>query len=352
VPPLRYVRSTFIREARYGFADASGSGYGCSFSRGEDIHYTHGVWTDSDSQHSSNYRELSNLVDSLETGVQAGHLKYSEVWVFTDNSTSEAVFWKGHSPSRKLNDLALRLHLLEMHGDIRIHMIHIPGSRMIDQGTDGLSRGDLTEGVMTGESMLSHVPLRFTALDRQPLLVRWVQSWVPSPTLTTLSVQDWFSTGHGIGGWARSATGLHHPSELPTQWFLWSPAPALTDAMLDGLEEARHKRKQHNHIILVPRLMTFAWRKRLRKICDLVFELPPGARPDWPASEHEPLVVGLTLRFSASSPWQVKGATDVLALERTLREVWRDPDRDERIVLHEFCLSPERMDGLLSGVVR
>ena len=200
--------------------------------------------------------------------------------------------------------------------------------------------------------MLSHVPLRFTALDRQPLLVRWVQSWVPSPTLTTLSVQDWFSKGHGIGGWARSATGFHHPSELPTQWFLWSPAPALTDAMLDELEEARHKRKQHNHIILVPRLMTFAWRKRLRKICDLVFELPPGARPDWPASEHEPLVVGLTLHFSASSPWQVKRATDVLALERTLREVWRDPDRNERSVLHEFCLSPQRLDGVSTSLVR
>ena len=351
VPPLRYVRSTLIREARYGFADASGSGFGCSFSEGRDISYSHGVWTETDGLHSSNYRELSNLVDSLEAGVQNGQLRFSEVFVFTDNSTSESVFWKGHSPSRKLNDLALRLRLLEMRGDIRIHMIHVPGSRMIAQGTDGLSRGDLTEGVMAGDSMLSHVPLRFSALDRQPQLVHWLRSWVPSPNITVLSVQDWFTTGHGIGGWEVHG-GLRQPIELPTQWFVWSPAPALADVMLDELEEARHKRKQHNHIVVIPRLMTYAWRKRLRKICDLVFELPPGARAHWPLPEHEPLVVGLTLRFSASSPWQVKRATDVLALERTLREVWRDPDRDERIVLHEFCLSPERMDGLLSGVVR
>jgi hypothetical protein len=104
VPPLRYVRSTLIREARYGFADASGSGFGCSFSEGRDISYSHGVWTEIDSLHSSNYRELSNLVDSLEAGVQNGQFRFSEVFLFIDNSTSESVFWKGHSPSRKLND--------------------------------------------------------------------------------------------------------------------------------------------------------------------------------------------------------------------------------------------------------
>lgn len=98
--------------------------------------------------------------------------------------------------------------------------------------------------------------------------------------------------------------------------------------------------------------MTFAWRKRLRKICDLVFELPPGARAVWPSLEHEPLVVGLTLRFSSSSPWQVKRATNLLDLERRLREVWCSPDRDERAILLEFCLSPERLDGLSAGVVR
>ena len=73
-PPLRYIRSTTIWEAKYGFADASGSGFGCTLSEGEDIHYTCGIWTDMDSQNSSNYRELSNLVESLESGFQTGQL--------------------------------------------------------------------------------------------------------------------------------------------------------------------------------------------------------------------------------------------------------------------------------------
>ncbi len=41
---------------------------------------------------------------------------------------------------------------------------------MIKQGTDGLSRGDLVEGVMRGESMLSFVPLHRSCIDRSPLL--------------------------------------------------------------------------------------------------------------------------------------------------------------------------------------
>jgi hypothetical protein len=290
-----------------------------------------------DSQNLSNYRELSNLVESLEMGLQTSQLKHSEVWIFTDNSTLEAVFWKGHSASCKLNDLAFRLRHLEMHGDIRIHMIHVPGTRMIAQGTDGLSRGDLTEGVMAGASMLTYIPLRLSALDRQPKLIEWLHSWVPCSSITPLTVTNWYTTGHGISGWAPTSGSIRHPIELPPQWFLWSPAPALADAMMDELDLSRHKRKQHSHIIILPRLMTYAWQKRLRKICDFVFELPQGARAVWPSTEHEPLIVGLTLRFSSSSPWQVKRATDVLALERTMREVWRYPDRDEGLFCTNFA---------------
>jgi hypothetical protein len=65
-------------------------------------------------------------------------------------------------------------------------MVHVPGSRMIQQGTDGLSRGDLTEGVMAGQSMLEHVPVRLTAFGRQPAVQDWIASWMPS-TPTFLS---------------------------------------------------------------------------------------------------------------------------------------------------------------------
>ena len=71
-------------------------------------------------QQTSNYRELGNLVHTLEDGVASGRLSHSEVWIFTGNTTAEGVFWKGHSPYPHLNELALHLRMLEMDGLVRI----------------------------------------------------------------------------------------------------------------------------------------------------------------------------------------------------------------------------------------
>ena len=94
--------------------------------------------------------------------------------MFTDNSTAEAAFFKGTSSSELLFELILRLRKIEMTGLCNIYMIHVAGTRMINQGTDGLSRGDKTSGVMSGESMLSFVPLHLTAIDRSVSLKNWL----------------------------------------------------------------------------------------------------------------------------------------------------------------------------------
>jgi hypothetical protein len=353
IPPVRYVRATHICTALYGFGDASGSGFGSTFGGGEQLVFRHGIWGKDDDSSSSNFRELNNLVTTLESGVRSGYLALSEVWIFTDNFTAESVFYKGHSSSFRLNELALRLRKLEMNGDIKLNMVHIPGTRMIAQGTDGLSRGDLTEGVMHGRSMLDFIPLNRSALEHQPSLLHWIRQWLPSSDLHVLGPEDWFEKGHSIlGGALDPITRAWMPEEMGDAWLLWHPPPPIAAEALEEMDSSRHKRKWLNHIFVAPRLMTFSWRKRLNKISDLVFEIPPGARDFWPHSEHEPLLIGLTLRFPARSPWQVKRAGGILELERLLREVWKDAERDERIILRQFCLSPQRLDRLSPGVVR
>jgi hypothetical protein len=52
---------------------------------------------------------------------------------------------------------------------------------------------------------------------------------------------------------------------------------------------------------------------------------------------HEPLLIGLTLRFIPRSPWQLRGTTPLLDLERTLWQMWKDPCGDERVILRKFC---------------
>jgi len=49
---------------------------------------------------------------------------------------------------------------------------------MIVQGTDGLSRGDLNEGVMKGDQLSSFIPLHLSAIERQDQLKEWIKSFV------------------------------------------------------------------------------------------------------------------------------------------------------------------------------
>lgn len=99
VPPTRFVRSKSIHTAQYGYADASGGGYGNTMGALDSISYSHGIWGSECDGHSSNFRELANLVRTIDQGVQSGQLQHAEVWIFTDNSTAESVFWRGHSSS-------------------------------------------------------------------------------------------------------------------------------------------------------------------------------------------------------------------------------------------------------------
>lgn len=94
---------------------------------------------------------------------------------FTDNRRVEAAFYNGTFTSRKLFELIVRLQGLQMHGDMALHFIHVVGKQMMDQGTDGLSRGSLCEGIMQGKDPLRYIPLNKSVMERQPHPLRaWV----------------------------------------------------------------------------------------------------------------------------------------------------------------------------------
>lgn len=141
-PALRLVRSESISQVSYRFGDASGGGCGGSWIHGKEIIFRFGLWGKDMDNASSNLREATNDVQSLETMGQQGLLDGVEVFFFTDNSTAEAVFYKGSSKNELLFRLVLRIHQLKMTYRCKIHFIHCSRKRMIAQGTDGLSRGN------------------------------------------------------------------------------------------------------------------------------------------------------------------------------------------------------------------
>jgi hypothetical protein len=89
-PPLKRARCSKVATAIYSFVDASGRGFGSTFQVGDKVHFQYGQWPDRISETmSSNWRELANLVESLEVEVSERELNDCEIFIFTDNTTAE-----------------------------------------------------------------------------------------------------------------------------------------------------------------------------------------------------------------------------------------------------------------------
>ena len=91
-----------------------------------------------------------------------------------------------------------------MENDLQIHVVHVSGLRMVLQGTDGLSRADLTTGVMGGERMESFIPLHLSALDRSSELRTRLKKESDALGWTILDPEGWYDENHTYGNfiWA------------------------------------------------------------------------------------------------------------------------------------------------------
>jgi hypothetical protein len=205
---------------------------------------------------------------------------------------------------------------LQMDFDFILHVIWIAGTRMIQQGTDGLSRGEENGLATCGLSLGGMVPLHLDAIERSPALKDWIRGWWSTGReLLMTEPQDWFTTAHTPGD------------------FGWFPAPAAADAAIDQCCEALHKRPHCYHVFAVPLLMMNRWRKTLLKAVDVYFVLKPGCAV-WDHSQHEPLGIFVSLPLSRHEPWRLRHTQPVVDLARALREV---PDGDFVQKGHLFC---------------
>ena len=83
-------------------------------------------------------------------------------------------FYKGNSKSPLLFDLVLRLRKLQLKANFKLHVVHVAGSRMIEQGTDGLSRGMIYERLLGSRyNFLAYLPLHKSAISRSSDALTW-----------------------------------------------------------------------------------------------------------------------------------------------------------------------------------
>jgi hypothetical protein len=201
---------------------------------------------------------LNNLVESLEERDIGKELCNAEVLMFTGNFTAEFVFYAGNSSSN------LDFWILE--GSIKLNVIHVPGSRMIQQGTDGLSRGDSSAGVLAGQDLLC-----FSDSNRKVTLTKKGEGVNVSGSAWAINSFWMVWTRAWIPGKKTDDAGLVMPEETGERWMLWVPPQAAAEVAVEELGYSRHKQNFINHVFMVPHLMTFAWCKHLHKAYDIIF---------------------------------------------------------------------------------
>ena len=202
----------------------------------DNVKYRYGVWGSENEDDSSNFKEFNNLVETLELMKDdEDGLNGVEMFMFTDNSVTEGAVYTGSSTSMKLFDLVLRLKLPELGYGMRVNFIHVTETRMIVQGTDTLSRGNMLEGVMVCQSRLSYIPLHKGALVTQgDGLLSWIKSWWTGYSIEVLGTCDWFERGHDIDGYKKNVDQVDVPV-IRSETFLWAPQAAAENVAIEEL---------------------------------------------------------------------------------------------------------------------
>lgn len=299
----------------YGGGDASGEGFGGQIQPLDRIRC--GFWCPAKSDESSNWRELRNLIDLLQLEAASGRLTGKEVWLATDNTTAAFAFHNGTSSSRMLHDMVVGLRMLTLRGNFLLHLYHIAGTRMIESGIDGLSRGELHVDSLD-RAIPIIMPLHLLPIQRSPSLNNWLSTWLDS-TYRIAQPADWF---HG----AQHCMEFTSPPQSST--WVWDLPPA---AAIHALEELGFGRlKRHNHmrgVVLIPQLLSHEWFCRFTLIVDFYFRIPPGSIPEWPENMHEPLTVGFYLPLFRHEPWDWKQVPFVASFRSamsSMHKAWRN----------------------------
>jgi hypothetical protein len=199
-----------------------------------------GTWSPIVHSFSSNWRELRTLVATMDS-IAPASLRNRVILYFTDNIVTYHNCRRGTSGVHNLRLLIQRLKLMDLAYHCRLEVIHVPGTSMIRQGTDGLSRG-LWLPVQRPTSFNFSSAL-FRAAPLSAKLVPWALHILADyhPSYPSLLLDDFH---------------LWTGSSLLHRHCLWSLSPTFARqgflaAVLAWIEDPWHS----SHIFIVPRVL-------------------------------------------------------------------------------------------------
>jgi hypothetical protein len=217
-----------------------------------------GTWRSHTHSFSSNWRELRTVVFTLEREVGGcGRLHGSTLFYFTDNLVTYYVVSGGSSRSPEIQRLLRRLKYLEMALAIRLEVVHIPGSHMIDQGADGLSRGLRFTGGHPMRPPHAETQRIFEGVPVTSATLQWARARIASE----LKHHDCIFMD-ASGAWS-----FHQVSRRATLWF---PAPEWAHQLLDAVLCAWIEQPWNTEaFFVVPRVFQRDWGRVSKHVVEL-----------------------------------------------------------------------------------
>ena len=219
-----------------------------------------GTWTASVHHFSSNWKELRTLMRVLERDMLTKSFCGRMVFYFTDNEVTYNLIYKSSSGSPGLMALIREIKYLELCLGCQLEVIHVPGTLMIQEGGDMLSRG-----VWMAPERLRMLPQEetarvFRALPSSPSLISWM---VAQAAALHPSVVDrhWSAIG---------SDDLWHGSSIIGQSTCWFPAPETARQVLNSILYSWVEAPLATEmLVLIPRVMRRAWRRVNKHILEL-----------------------------------------------------------------------------------
>jgi hypothetical protein len=214
-----------------------------------------GTWAAHVHSFSSNWRELKTLELTLqrESSRTDTRSRNTTVFYFTDNLVTYFVVNNGSARNPRLQKLIYSIKALEQELGCFLEVVHIPGTTIIAQGSDDLSRGLWLSTRRDHVPIQQLIPALFGAVQLQEGWELALQTLLPFAQQQPLYHVDWTDawTADAVLG---RCTVWNPPPEMAQQALfrllkLWTEQPLTTSA-----------------IILLPRVLQRRWQRASRHL--------------------------------------------------------------------------------------